>query len=757
MFLIKVLILLLVPILLILPFLPLRWIFSFSFYASPNVTRKRTLINIFVLAALALACAILMPTLRNLAVWIGNLKPIQWIISKIPVYALYTADLAITILVNLIYCIVAFFALLIIRGGERIVDRIKGLRNSIKNGKHTLKEKLKKADEGHSKKKHSKEPDEKDPEDLPKELLPIPEEPITENRIVFPGSISEKKTQKGRRKRSAVADEQKAQLKGPAKLIHALCNVFYENVEAHWFVRPQTKHAAKHLRNFLILVGGMYTVILLVLLVPALFHVTFLESWLYRILQFFLAVNYLYPVLALAILVLIYKIIDGETTPVTPTDADEDPDLQQKGHIVDLDKVEASLMKVCGKDYEVQSFYSSDVINNGTDRTTVDLSENELIRNVAEYVKSEGLELNQEYLLGIRSFIDGKSVLFQAPLYTAVGTYLYAAINLRIMQGERMIVICRNRSQIANYIEQMNQGFMSLTRTHKPLWKIVAREGLGRDAEEDILVLTPEDFRDERLFASAEEFFSQVTIALLPDANQVVSANNYYCQVISQRSRQSCKENLQYIFLSTRTTINLDNALTEYFLLDSKPVYARGDYSYGDVHIYVWRSKKDGAVMLDNAARTMPLEVCISDIANQFGVTEPNLISDSAIYSNQINPHWLDIYDASKRPLGFAIVADDSYNLPSVIHAYSRYIGKKASVIHVISRQYLLKNYFYAHAPRYLFEQPLLERSMVEHAKRDKTGMVLLLCRLMEGVPVDNFISEMRRLGFGVDADASDF
>ena len=744
---VKLLILLLVPVLLVLPFLPIRWIFSFSYYSAPNISRRRTLINLLVLAALALLCAVLMPLLRNFALWLGALKPIRWIISKIPVYAAYSTDLAVTIFANMFYCFAAFAVLLLVRSGERIGDRIKSGRERIQKEKKERKKKRKQDNKNNNTVSEQPQTDVSDDGALPEELLPLPEEPVTDNRIVLPGRQAEKKHAKKKKSRRTTAEEQPPEEKGLRRFLLQLYGYFYEKVEDRWFSRPQTQHVAKHLRNFLLLVGGMYVLVFLLLLIPMLFHVTVLEEPLYKLLQFFLTVNYLYPVLALAVLVLLYRIIDGKVAPVPPTEADTDPDLLQKGRIVDLDQVEANLMKICGKDYDVQSFFSGDVLNNSADRVTVETDKNERIRSVAEYVKSEGLELNHEYLIGVQSFFEGKNVLFHAPLYTAVGVYLYAALNLRILQGERVVVICRNRSQIPNYIDQMNKGFLSLTRTHKPLWKIVTRNELGRDSEADVLVLTSEDFTDERLFAAAEEFFRQVTVALLPDANQVVAANNYYCQVISQRLCQFCRKTPQYVFLSTRTTLNLDNALTEYFLLDSKPVYARGDYSYGDVHIYIWRTKKDGAVMLDNAARTMPIEVCISDIANQFGITEPNLISDSAIFSNQINPHWLDIYDASKRPLGFAIVADDSYNLPSVIYAYSRYIGKKASVLHVICRQYLLRNYFYAHAPRYLFEQPLLERSMIEHAKADKTRMVLLLCRLMEGIPVETFVAEMGRMG----------
>lgn len=757
MILIKILIIVIVLLMLAIPFLPIHWPFSFCYYRRTEREGKRNLLNIFIVLTAAVLGIVLLPSIRNFAVWLGALKPIAWMLRKIPIYAQYATELAIAIFVNVFFCLFTMDCLSLFKLGANSFKRIRFFYRQ-KNAK--ISKTAKQLNPKQKGKKDSPVP-QGIAEPMPSELLPAPEKLPSDCKIVLPG-VSEQKTKDTKdktRKRGAQTDASQPMLQKRSalcSLIYRLKAIIYENVEDEWYVRPQMRHVAQHLRNFLIIVGILYLVSFALLLIPVLFPVPFLEELFYKLMQILIRANYLYPAIALALLTEIFWFFNGKAAPIRSTQMSSTQTELQLGRVVDLDALDADLMETVGRSYDVSSFYSNDIVVTNYDQTVIDLSQSPILQAVADYVRSQKLELNQEYLLGIKYFQEGRDVLFHAPLYTAVGTYLYAALNLRITQGERLVVICHNQSEIPSIIDSMQNGFLRVTRTHKPLWRIVSSENFGVDADGDVLVLTPEDFRNKDLFTMGKDFFRQVTVALLPDANLVVSSNNYYCQIISQRLAQCCKEDLQYIFLSTRNIKNLGSALTEYFLLKQAPASVRGAYAYGDTHIYIWRAKQDSFVMIDNAGQTMLPEVEICNIANLHGVPNPTVISNGAIYSNQVNTDWLQLYDTTDRPLGFAVVSDECYNLPSVIYAYSRYLGKKASVIHIMTRQYLLSNFFCAHATRYLFEQPLMECCMVEHAKQGKTGMIRLLCRLMEGIPVDDFILEMRRLGIVSEHDSED-
>ena len=740
---------------LVLPFLPFDRMHFFKAHSYPKVRRRSALFNIIGLAVLSLAFAICMPMIRNFALWLGERKIIAWILDLLPAHAVYSSDLAILIFINILYCFLAVTLMTFLETGEFIFT---AFFRSIKNMLQKRGKKQSRKDSRRVANPQKKTTASSTKPKIAPELLPTPEEPLEVGKITIPGKIVTAPSNKGNsdknaQKKTKASDPAKG-LKGLDLVCYRLRCLFFENVEDTWYIRPQIHYVAKHLRNFLIIIGVMYALLFALLMIPVFFPVDKMEDFLYPPLRFFLAVNYMYPVLSLGALAVVFYLLHTPTAPIEPTEAPGPLRLLQQGKVVDLDALEASLMKAYGKDYDVYSFYSDDEDVPQQERVNIDLDEDEYLSSIGEYILREGLVLNQDYLSGIQALNMGRDVLFHAPLHSAVGTYLYAALNLRIMQGERVVVVCRKKHDIPAYIRRLNEGFSRVTQTNAPLWKIVDRKGITPESSEDILVLCPEDFMDDRLFAMAEHFFSQVSIALLPDANMMVISNNYSCEIIAQRLMQYGSPALQYIFLSDYTLLNLETALMDRFLLSEAPKYCRGDYAYGDNHIFVWRAKKDGNVLLDNAARTMGLETAIANIANNYGITDPNIISGGVIYSNQVNPQWLDIYDSSRRPLGFAIVADDNYNLPGVIYAYSRYIGKKASVLHVISKQYLLRDFFYAHAPLYMTEQPLMERSYVPTFAQDKMPLLRLLGKLMLGIPVAEFIQEMK--GFGIDCESTD-
>ncbi len=747
MVLLKILLILVIPTILLLPFLPFSKFLSFSSHSYPKVRRKTALLNIGVLCVLTLAFAILMPTIRNLALWLGDRKLIAWILDKIPSYASYSTDLAILIFVNILYCYLSYVLLHFVETGEFLIKAFFRMVKKLFTGRK--KNKKARKDSRRAVSQTQQNTFNRGQVGLPSELLPTPEAPIEDGRITLPGAtvaVPGKKNTRSTASKNPTPPPGK-DLKGWALIRYKLRCLFFEYVEGAWYIRPQFHYVAKHLRNFLILVGTAYVVLLILLLIPVFFHAGNLEDLLYEPLRFFLAVNYLYPVLSLVSLTLLFCLLHTPLAPIEPTEAPELAKLKQQGKIVDLDALEHSLMKTYGKDYDVYSFYSDDEDAPGYGRHSIDLTQDPLLSSIAEHVTKEGLILNQDYLSGIQSLNKGEDVLFHAPLYSSVGTYLYAALNMRIMQGERIVVVCHNRSQIENYMEQLQQGFLRVTKTHSPLWRIAHRAQITPDAVEDILVLCPEDFLDERLFSTCRKFFSQVAVALVPEANLMVTTNSYNCEIVAQKLEQYTSPALQYLFLSSFTLLNLETALMDRFLLAKPPKYCRGDYAYGDNHIYVWRRKCNRPVLLDHATRTMGLETSIANVANQFGISNPCVISGGVIYSNQVNPQWLDIYDSSSRPLGFAIVADDNYNLPGLLYAHSRYIGKKASVLHIISRQYLLRDYFYSRAPRYLTEQPLMERSYVTRQDQSKMSLLRLIGKLIIGLPVEDFVREMRSLG----------
>ncbi len=782
----KILLMILILVLLVLPFLPVKAPFTLYFFNYPEKKRPKNLVYIAGTMVIILLAMALMPYVLRFASWFASLGIIKWILKFVPAYATYSSKILNSIFVNILFCaivLVVNWLTGILCGRypkfapkplKQILAEAKAKRLQRKEERKKKKAE-KKRNKGNSKdsqtdtdeKKNDSDTDQKNSDSeqkdtefkgLPEHLLPEPEKK-DENGLVtlFGKKTADKVTKnKGKEIPTGIKNEDDKELTFK-KILLRLFSFFYVCHEGVWYVQPQCKKVAKHLRNFILLLGIVYLVIFALLLIPVFFAVDQYAKEFYNLMLTVVDNCYLYPAVSLVLLTQIFWFMNG-LLPEEPVDMISYKAGKRTARVIDLDAIEHQLIENFGKEYEIKTFYSGDVEGQQQSRFPCDISDNSMLQSVLAFVQSQKLVRNDDYLRGISMLESGRDVLFDAPLYTAVSMYLYPYLNVRISQGERLVVICQDGEKIEEIIKNLREGFRRVQRAHTCQWIVSTRKELGTDNDTDILVVCSNDFMDDKFFTEAKLFLQRATIALFPDADQVVMSNNYLCMIIAERLRQAsgCKcdttfveepsKKVQYLFLSTRHTLNLARSLKEYFLLDEEIYSAKAEYAYGSVRLYIWKAISEARIMLDNSAQTVNLETAISNVARKMGVPDVTMFTKGAIFPNQIDPAWLDTYDIFDRPIGFTIVSDESFNLPGTIYTYSRYVGKEASVLHVISKPYMLRDYFYDNAIRSLYEQPLMERGMTEHARLEQSSMILLLCRLMKGIPVTVFAAKMEEI-----------
>lgn len=738
----RILVILGALVLLAVPFLPIRLPITLCGYNFPEKQRPKNVIYLAGTVVVMLLVVILMPHVLDLADWFAGLKLVKDIIHAFSSYTRYGYQLFKVIFANILFDILVL-AVHAFCGGLAGLYAKEDRKGILQRLRDALREWNAQRKRRRAEKKARKQPQEPQPEkaeEMPEKLLPKPEKKDYSGKVLIRGD----KDQKPARKAAARSGASDASWD---ESLSFLVKLFYVKQGDEWYVQPQCKKVARHLRNFIILTGGLYLVLFLLLMIPVFFPVEHFAKQFYDAMNALVDNCYLYPSVSLAVLTEVFWLMNGAELKEEPVQVRETGRSLRRGRVVDLDRIEQDLMKTFGADNEVKCFYTDDVGAVDQSRSPVDISRDPVLESITAFVENQGLVRNDDYLRGIQALSDGKDTLFDAPLYTAAGMYLYPYLSMRISQGERVVVVCQDAGEIPAVIRNLENGFQRVLRTRDCLWQIADWKNYRPQNQTDVLVLTPEEFQDDRLFEDARDFFSQVTLAVLPDADRVVMSNNYFCLVMAERLRQnSGLGDVQYLFLSTRHTLNLAASLTEYFMLDRAVHTVQAEYAYGSLRLYVWKARNDGAAMLDNGAKTVQMEVGIAKVAQAGGVPSVNLVTGSAIFPDQVDPKWLDVYDASERPIGFAVVADDGFNLPSTIYAYSRYIGKQASVLHVICRPYLLRDYFFERSARSLYEQPLMERGVAEHAKMQRSSMILLVCRLMQGVRVETFAAEVHRL-----------
>ena len=787
-----------------LPFLPLRTPFALFWYNHPEEKRHKNIFFVAAMLVLVILTVTLMQPLLTFIRWLGDLSFIRWVLSFIPTYAEYTVQVYEAVFINLLFCVAALWVCSVVKGVTKIQrpakkkkpkkekkslwarfkewlakkkearrlrrEERRRIREEKKRQKLLKKQQKKQKAAGEDPTQGDEDPQgDEEPKDepkkptvfgkdrerngLPEKLTPIAEPDDFDGKVFLLGKAPEKPKPAQKKDTPRVVNEkQEEDPRFFRKLLLKLFSLFYvRHEDGTWYVQPQCKKVAKHLRNFLILVGAAYMLLFMLLLIPVFFKIEIRHWDAYKIILLLLNNSYLYPAVALVVLTEVFWFMNGRL-PEEPVEDIHSPAGKATGRVVDLNRIEQQLMQTYGEEYEIKTFNSSDVEVQQRAHITVDTSSDVILQKVLSFAESEKLLRNDEYLRGIQALQSGENVLFDAPLYTAVSMYLLPYLNIRISQGERLLVVCQSAEDVPDVIKNLRKGFCRVQHAHECMWAIHSRQDLSTDNRTDILVVTPADFLDDRFFTEMSDFAKRMTIALFADADQVVSANNYLCVIMAQRLQEMMDANslrfaqrkMQYVFLSTRHMLNLARNLTEYFLLSEPVTDVHGESAFGSVRLYVWRSRGQGKVLLDSSAQTVQLETSIANIASQNGIPNVAMFTDNAIFSSQIDPSWLDTYDVYDRPIGFTVVSDDSYNLPSTIYTYARYLCKEASVLHVISQAYMLRDYFYDNAVRSLFERPLMEHGMATHAIVNQTGMTLLLCRLMSGVPAVEFAAKMQ-------------
>mgnify|MGYP003291991878 CR=1 FL=1 len=782
---------------LVLPFLPLRTPFALFWYNHPEEKRHKNVFFVAAMLGLVVLTITLMQPILSLIRWLGDLSLIRWVLSFIPTYAEYTVQVYEAVFVNVLFCVAALWVCGVIKGVTKISRpakkqkpkkekkslwtrfkewlakkkeerrlrreerrRIREEKKRQKQLKKTGSDPAQGGDDPQGAETPNNEPKkpaafgkDRERDGLPENLTPIAEPDDLDGKVFLLGKTPEKPKPAQKKGIPRVVNEkQEEDPRFFKKLFLKLFSLFYvRHEDGTWYVQPQCKKVAKHLRNFLILVGVAYILLFMLLLIPVFFKIEIQQWDAYALILLLLNNSYLYPAVALVVLTETFWFMNGRL-PEEPVADIHSPKGKATGRVVDLNLIEQQLMQTYGEEYEIKTFNSADVEVQQRAHITVDISSDVILQKVLSFAESEKLLRNDEYLRGIQALQSGKNVLFDAPLYTAVSMYLLPYLNIRISQGERLLVICQSADEVDGVIENMRKGFCRVQHARECMWTINNRRDLRTDHRTDILVVTPADFLDDRFFTEIGDFAKRMTIALFADADQVVSSNNYLCVIMAQRlqelmdahSLHFVQRKMQYVFLSTRHMLNLARNLTEYFLLQEPVTDVHGESAYGNVRLYVWRSRGQGKILLDSSAQTVQLETSIANIASQNGIPKVAMFTDNAIFSSQIDASWLDTYDVYDRPIGFTVVSDDSYNLPSTIYTYARYLCKESSVLHVISQAYMLRDYFYDNAVRSLFERPLMEHGMATHAKVNQAGMILLLCRLMSGVPAIEFAGKMR-------------
>lgn len=761
--LLKIVGILAILVLLCLPFFPMRFKFSL---ASPGYDKKDRWRNIcFVIEVLCIATVLLWvtPYIKNAFNWFFDLGFMRWLVDLIPDRLVYGIDIIVLIATNIGICLVILMLKNILRA--ILDDRV--FKNYVPSSSAKKKKKKKNKNAEEKAKKHAME---KRLKQLRRESVLVfrnHKKTAEKTPVVSDYKAANKQTDpkaKAKKKGSGDGDES-ITLGEFIKLVwFKFIGLFYSEADDFEYVKTGTYRWAKILKNFVFLVSCMYLLVCTLMLLPIFFSFDWFPKF-YSIAKWLVDNTYMYPLISLIFLFELLWFIDGEHK--APEEA-EAPfvtfiDGIKEGKKADLVRARNAILDKYGQSYSIKNF-DSDRMGG---KSTYNLSEKKkAIQNMAKAIRASKNNLNGDYMQSIEYMLDGKHVLFDSSLYSSLGEYIIHYLFVTLSFGTRVLFICKDKKEIENAAAYLENGFQQITKTPQILWRICNFRQMHEGEKPDILLLTPEQFLERSLFVDGKEFFDELVDVFVLDADKILTANNYYCLIMAkklEKATTACGEHgfdpdkivavdkrIRYSFFSNGYKQSLGNSLRQFFNIEDAPLETFHSFGLAaKTEVFVWHTGMSSTLYVDNGANQVSLELQIAKDACNFGVSDINLISETAIYGSQINEIpglTLNNCNISDNPIGYVIVADDYFNLPNAIYNYSRFSGCKASVLHVVSKPYLLRDYFTAKAEDYVAHFELIGETMCEHADAKKANIIILLCDAVNGIEREEFIKRASSL-----------
>ena len=377
------------------------------------------------------------------------------------------------------------------------------------------------------------------------------------------------------------------------------------------------------------------------------------------------------------------------------------------------------------------------------------------MKYISEEMKRVSGHVVQRYLEGIDALFNKQHISFAASFYSELGEYLIAYTYIRLLAGERQLFIVSDKSRVKPLKQYISQRLMKLTGcSDDATWRVLTVDD-QRLVQADVLIACPEDFKTDDIIEHFPAFFEETCNAIFVDADRILTLDSYLCPIMAVRLQQATQGRIRFVFLSRVILHGFANSLRKFFCIDEVLDYSSLEENE-KVSYYLW-NRESKRIYQSREQRTTALEGKIATLALDYSVDGVRVMTEShfdKVEKNELVVHDVEFNEFHKDvpDVNYLICTDERYNLASAIYAYTRFRGKEESILHIVSKPYLLREYFMAHIERYVNRSSFIQPRVTEHATERKISLLRVFCEASagDGMKENAFRSLMRAILVGV-------
>lgn len=531
-----------------------------------------------------------------------------------------------------------------------------------------------------------------------------------------------------------------------------IVSAFFESPD-YIYAKAWVRRVVSILQCFIYLTEAFFFVLLALIFVSALFPIS---DGIYDFLMKTIDVQnwYVYPFLSIIILQELCNTFNTEAKPTEEKKEEQISEEEQKEQDkISLRALASELKRYFDEDHKLRFYPGGEFKNTKFEYKFT----NSQYIGALEYIKKKFEKKvgnrGQSYLECLDAMFNDEHVYFCASFYSEIGEYLIAYTYTRLLSGARMIFIIKDRNKRDAVRKYILSRLIQMTGTsHDVTWRVYTSE--DRLDQADILVASPEDFKDDNIVENYPDFFEEVCNAVFIDADKIVSLESYICPVLAIRLLNATSDRIRFVFLSQDLIKGFAASSLPKLFCVNKVLSFSSATDNERVEYTLWNKESlKNRIYYKNGQKLMSLEGIIAEKAYTYGIDGIRLVTSSPIDHGEreiLEEHGVEINEFFKDVpnINYMVYSDERCNLAAAIYACTRFKGKRVSVAQIISKPYLLREYFMSKTAKenFIKRSSFIQPRITEHAEKERLSLLKIFCRASanDGISVSEFMSEMK-------------
>ena len=374
---------------------------------------------------------------------------------------------------------------------------------------------------------------------------------------------------------------------------------------------------------------------------------------------------------------------------------------------------------------------------------------------IRDYMKVSSGHTVQNYLECLDAMYNNNNVYFCASFYSEFGEYLIAYTYTRLLAGERLIFIVPDKQVKELYKKYIRKRLNKFTRSQEEYtWRVYTSD--ERLDQADVLIATPEEFKTDNIVVNYPVFFEEVSNAILIKSDQIVMADSYLCPIIAMRLQRATNNRIKFLFLTDSIYRGFAaGSLPKFFCLDKVLSFSSARENE-EVFYNLWNSEscKNRIYNKFGQKLTSP-EAILAELALEYNVDGVRIITDAQIEHGDretLTKHKVEINNFYKEipDVNYLIYTDTRCNLSASVYLCARFRGKKHSIIHILSKPYLLREFFMDKMTYedFINRSSFIQPRVTEYVDNQKLSLLKIFCDATDdnGLEIEEFVRRMRNV-----------